>query len=257
MAVDAYLSDSRMRNGSMKLGLTFEMDPYEHYLSTNYIWDGWDWKSYWLSTFATFKIDTFDDGYFPTSGLRFLVDGRYVFKGYTIDLDPYLPRHDEDLPLTEDGSVPRYLSALASFSAALSIGNQFTILPSISFGWSSVDPGYQNPKHIISVGGFMANRYTERQVPFFGIPGGYIELRPWNMVAQLDLRYCFSHKNFVTLRTGSICDDYAFKEFINQTPVWAFGAEYGRETMVGPMRIAAQWSRISGFTGYASIGFDF
>ena len=39
--------------------------------------------------------------------------------------------------------------------------------------------------------------------------------------------------------------------------IWAFGAEYSRQTLVGPLRIAAQWARIFGFTMYASVGFDF
>ena len=41
-------------------------------------------------------------------------------------------------------------------------------------------------------------------------------------MAQVDLRYCFA-----------------------------------RQTVVGPLRVAAQWGRIGGFTVYAGIGFDF
>lgn len=35
------------------------------------------------------------------------------------------------------------------------------------------------------------------------------------------------------------------------------GMEYARQTIIGPLRVAAQWCDISGFTLYASIGFDF
>ncbi|MBO7479281.1 MAG: patatin-like phospholipase family protein [Bacteroidales bacterium] len=260
MAVDAYAEDSRMRFGTFRVGATFEMDPYERYMSTDYQWVGWDWKSYWLSTFATFKYDTFNDGYFPTKGIKLLVDGRYVFKGYTIDLDPaeiwYVDEFNEPV-YTEGGKVPRYLSVLGGFSAAFSFGNNFTVLPSISYGWSSIDPNYQNPKHIISAGGFMANRYNERQIPFFGIPTGFIECERFSLVTQLDLRLRFLRKNFVTLRAGTFADDSTFESLIHQYPVWAFGAEYARQSVIGPLKIAFQWSTIRDFTGYASIGFEF
>ena len=38
---------------------------------------------------------------------------------------------------------------------------------------------------------------------------------------------------------------------------WIFGGEYARQTMIGPLRLAVQWGRLTGLTGYASIGFDF
>ena len=79
-ALDLFVEDSRLRFGSMRAGFTAEMDPYEHYLSYGEEWMGWDWKSYWLSTFASLKHDKFNDGYFPTHGYRLSMDGRYVFK---------------------------------------------------------------------------------------------------------------------------------------------------------------------------------
>lgn len=267
-AVDMYLEDSRMRMGSMRIGVTAEMDPYEHYLKYKEEWIGWDWKSYWLSAFATFRIDTFNDGYFATRGIRFSVDGRYVFKGYTIDLDDRI-YHDAENPVTtKDGVVPNYLSALASFEAAIPIGNRFTILPKFNLGWdwipsigsaevsdSYVD--YINPKHVVTVGGFLPNRYTERQIPFFGFPTGYRESLPITTVSQIDLRYRMMGKHYITARTGLFLDAYTLKDWFYMGKFWVFGAEYSLQTMVGPLRVAAQWGRLTGLTAYASIGFDF
>ena len=39
--------------------------------------------------------------------------------------------------------------------------------------------------------------------------------------------------------------------------MWGVGAEYARKTLVGPLKIAAQWGREFGASVYASIGFDF
>jgi len=261
-AVDLYAEDSRLRYGTMRAGLTAEMDPYEHYLSCGEEWMGWDWKSYWLSAFATFKFDNFDDGYFPNKGIRFSLDGRRVFKGYSIDLDPQ-EYHSGEGALTGDGSVPAYWSVLTSLQGAFSIWESFTILPSLYFGWYTIRPednridNCLNPKHIITFGGFMDNRYTERQIPFFGVPSGYSSCRPFSSVAQLDLRYRFARKNFITARGGLFYDGYNFSEFNIVHPDKALGLEYGRQTMVGPLRVAAQWCDITGVTAYASIGFDF
>ena len=267
-AVDVYLEDSRMRMGAMRVGVTAEMDPYEHYLKYGEEWIGWDWKSYWLSAFANFKFDTFNDGYFPSRGIRLSLDSRYVFKGYTIDLDDRVYQGGENPVTTKNGVVPNYLSSLASFEAVIPIGNHFAILPKLYAGWYWVpmvkDPAewddiddYVNPKHIITVGGFMPGRYTERQIPFFGCPTGFRDCLPLAAVGQLDLRYRFAVKNYITARAGLYTGAYQLKDIPTMGRSLAFGAEYARQTMVGPLKIAFQWSSLSRFTGYASVGFEF
>ena len=267
LATDAYLEDSRMRNGSMRIGVTAEMDPYEHFLKYEEEWMGWDWQSYWLSTFASFKFDTFNDGYFPTRGVRLSLKGRYVFKGYTIDLDPsHYSDMDENPTTTADGSVPRYISTMASLEGAFSLGDHFTVLPKLYAGWYQpfgVDlwehnlADYLNPKHAVTVGGFMQDRYTENQIPFFLWPTGYREADRFSTLAQLDLRYCFARKNYLTARTGVFIRGEELKYYFYNGRYWGYGLEYARQTMVGPLRIVAQWGPVFGFSMYAAIGFDF
>ena len=256
-SLDAYLEDSRMRFGSFRLGATFEMDPYERYVSSTFFWKGWDWKSYWLSTFAAFKYDTFDDGYFPKKGMRLSIDGRYNFKGYCIDLDPDYWDRQEGFPETPGGKVPHYLSALASFEGVIPLGKNFAILPSVNFGWMSKVADYMNPKHCINVGGFLADRYTERQIPFFGVPNSFVNALPFCLVSQIDFRYTIARKHYITVRAASFNDANYFSDLFVIEPFHAYGAEYAYSTMLGPLKIAAQWSVMSGFTGYASLGFVF
>ncbi len=261
-ALDAYIEDSHMHFGTMRAGVTAEMEPYERYISSAEQWLGWDWKSYWLSAFGTLKYDTFNDGYFPTNGIRLTLDGRYVFKGYSIDLDPKEIASMGHEAHTQDGRVPGYLSALASAQFAISIGNSFTVIPSIYLAWYSIrqedtsEDNSLNTMHIPTIGGFIPNRYTERQIPFFGLPTGFRNCRPFTGVGQLDLRYRISPKNFVTLRGGLFNDDYSLDQFFLISPVYAFGAEYARQSMFGPLKLAVQWCELTGVTAYASIGFD-
>jgi Predicted esterase of the alpha-beta hydrolase superfamily len=285
-AVDGYMEDSRLKNGSLRIGVTAEMNPYEHRLDSEGMKHGWDWKSYWLSGFGTFKYDTFDDGYFPTRGIRLALDGRYVFKGVkdvTWDDDELLlGGNDEtavsagtraacdvlgnesegpgpDLPddFHKTKPVDPYFSILGSFEAAFSIGPDFTILPSVYLGWHSTYSSSMNFRHGIAVGGFMANRYVERQIPFFGFPTGFRTSDCLSFVPQLDLRYRFLRKNFVTARAGLYKRGYDPVDLWQVSPVLAFGGEYARQTIVGPLRFAVQWCNIGGLTAYASIGFEF
>ncbi len=266
IAADVYLEDSRMTRGTFRVGLTAEMDPYEQYLSYGETWKDWDWKSYWLSAFANFKFDTFDDGYFPTRGVRLTLKGRYNFAGYSIDLDKNYAVLEEDPALTEGGRVPRYISTLASVEAAFSIGNHFTILPKLYAAWyqpfgvnimSYLARDYMNMKHTTMLGGFMPDRYTEFQIPFFLWPANTRNSSPYTAMAQLDLRYCIARKNYVSIRSGVLVRGDELRDFAENYKYWAFGAEYARQTPVGPLRLAAQWGRIGGFSVYASIGFDF
>ena len=267
LGADAYLEDSRMRNGSMRIGVSADMNPYERLLEYGESRQGWDWKSYWLSAFGNFKLDTFDDGYFPTRGVRVSLKGRYVFYGYSQFLDPDSRLFQTyDRPETEGGRVPGYVSSLFSAEGAFSIGNHFTVLPKFYAGgylpfvenlWEYSPAMYLNPMHTVTAGGFIQDRYTENQIPFFIWPAGYRETSLICTMAELDLRYCFARKNFISARSGVLVRADALKNFFGYGRYWGFGVEYGRQTMVGPLRLAAQWSRIFGFSMYASVGFDF
>jgi len=262
-AADVFLEDSRLRNGAMRFGITAEMDPYERYLEYGEEWQGWDWKSYWLSGFAQFTFDTFDDGYFPTKGVRLSLKGRHVFKGYTIDLDPDNYEVTEKEATTPGGKVPQYITTMASAEAAFSLGSGFAILPKLYAGYyhpvgvDEMPYAYMNPKHVVTIGGFMPNRYTENQIPFFLWSSGYRDTIPISFLGQLDVRYCFARKNFVTVRGGLFMEAYDLRDFPYAGKIWAVGAEFARQTMVGPLRLAASWAPIFGFSLYAGLGFDF
>jgi len=268
LAGDVFLEDSRMRYGSMRVGLTAEMDPYERFMGAEGEFHDWDWDSYWLSGFASFKFDTFDDGYFPTRGFRMSAKGRYVFKGYTRRLDAkyQIIGEETDAVVTEGGKVPPYLTTMAGIEAAFSIGEHFTILPKFYAGWYRVfghDPygdsfeKMMNPMHAVTIGGFMQDRYTENQIPYFLFTTGYRSTAPVSTLAQLDLRLCFARKNYVTARAGCFIRSYVLKDLLDYGRYYGFGLEYARQTMVGPLRLAAQYSPVFGFGLYGSVGFDF
>ena len=293
-AADVYLEDSRLKKGTARIGLTAEMTPYEHRLTTDQLIDNFNWKSYWLSAFGTFKHENFDDAYFPTRGIRIGIDGRYAFKGavqrdnieipsdwwnyedggHSVETALSAPTRADGAPLADGNEGPGpdvpdnwemfvadpikpYFCAVASFESAFSFGENFTVLPSVYFGFNSDPETPMNFRHGVTVGGFIANRYGERQIPFFGFAQGFRTSDRLTVVPQLDLRYRFLRKNFVTARGGIFKRSYDFRDLWNVYPVWAAGVEYARQTIVGPLRVAFQWCNTLSFTAYASIGFNF
>ncbi len=71
------------------------------------------------------------------------------------------------------------------------------------------------------------------------------------------MRYCFARKNFATVRAGAFMDTPFAEEILQMVPTWAFGAEYARQSMFGPLKLAVQWCQVTGVTGYLSVGFEF
>lgn len=133
-----------------------------------------------------------------------------------------------------------------------------TILPAFFAGWNSIPAERMNPRHAVAVGGIKAGRYLEHQMPFFGFSSGFLKCNSLSGTATLDLRFCFARKNFLTLRGGLFQDSPSYKEFLTSgVTAWAAGVEYARQSILGPLRIGAQWCDLTGFSASMSVGFDF
>jgi hypothetical protein len=217
-------------------------------------WQGWDLKSRWYSTFANLRYDTFNESYFPTKGFRVSLDTRYVFGGYSTYLE------DEETPAGDfyEGDVPPYSVGIAHASAALSFGSRLVLQPSLYFGWQTEYPGRMNFIHTLCVGGALASRYLDNQLPYFGFNTGFQACGNFAASMQVDLRFRINNKNFFTLRSGMFQDKEKIAELVKTAPTaYAFGAEYGRKTLLGPLALGAQWCSSRGFSVSMSIGFVF
>jgi hypothetical protein len=79
-----------------------EAEPFENYIDSDFQWKGYDWRSHWASVFTNLRLETFNDGYFPTEGTRIALNARYMFNGYSVYMD------NRDTPVGEhtEGKVP-------------------------------------------------------------------------------------------------------------------------------------------------------
>ena len=252
--VEVYAEDAHMVYGNVRFGAAYEMEPYENYLDDQLHWEGWDLKSRWFSTFASLRYDTFNESYFPTRGYRLKLDTRYVFDGYSIYLE------DKGMEAGEhyEGEVPPYSVGTAHASVALPLGRVVVLQPSVYFGWQTEQPGHLNFIHTLAAGGTLASRYIDNQIPFFGFSQGFFVCDSFAATAQMDVRFRLNHKNFLTVRGGVFQDKGELADLV-KTPLsaYAFGAEFGQKTIVGPMKFGAQWCNKTGFSVALSVGFDF
>ena len=252
--LEMYVEDARLVYGNVRFGAAYDMEPYENYLDDQMHWQGWDFRSHWLSTFASLRYDTFNESYFPTRGFRFTLDTRYVFDGFSI----YLEDEDMDAGDHYEGEVPPYSVGMVHASAALPLGRAVVLQPSLYAGWQTETPGHMDFIHTLAVGGTLASRYIDNQIPFFGFSQGFYVCDNFAATAQLDIRFRLNHKNFLTVRGGAFQNKSALADLV-RTPLtaYAFGAEIGQKSVIGPMKLGAQWCNLSGFSVALSVGFDF
>lgn len=248
--IDLFVEDSQMTFGRFRMGLSVLTEPYEEFFDLTVMWKGWDLRSHWESAFAQFRLDTFNDGYFPTQGYRLDLNARYVFSGYSVYMDS--KESDEIL----EGKVPPYFTGMGSFSFARTYGD-FTFRPMFYAGWTSQEHGKMAVPHSLGVGGIMEGRYLDNQIPFFGFPTGVRVYDDIVCTAQLDLRYRINHKNYATLRAGLFQNAQTVATVFGVPSAYAFGAEYGRKTIVGPLMVGLEWCDLTGFGLHFSFGFNF
>ena len=242
---DAYLEDSYMTKGSFRLGLSYEMEPFENYLDQALAWKGFDFTSRWWSAFAQFRFDTLDDGYFPSRGFLIGANARYVFGGYST----YLEDPDMDLGQSREGPVAPYYTGSMQITGAIPLGPRLTLQPAGWLGWASRYSGQMHLLHCMGAGGIQGGRYLENQIPFFGFSTSFQMLEDLVLMEQVDLRYQFSHVNYATLQAGFLQNSASFRDLFEgygYTP-WAIGLEYGRKTIAGPLRLGLHWCNETGF----------
>lgn len=112
--------------------------------------------------------------------------------------------------------------------------------------------------HANFLGGYMAGRYMETQIPFFGV-SNVMMMDEFLSVANLSLRYNPFKKAFVSLKAGVVNSSDGFNDMIASLnpEIYAFGMEAAYNFAAGPIKFNLNWSNLTGWGLYASLGFDF
>lgn len=244
---EVYLSNLDWKKFDLKLGL--RNDYYKVFSvmaeSVSDIYDGKadDLTNYYLSAFFSAREDTFDDGYFPTRGIRVGLDYSWTIGGVNMKVD-----NIHALQLSIEGAVP--------------FGDKFTLLPSFNarvLAGEGASSPYRLP-YMNLIGGDMRGRYMDQQIPFVGVNNA-VPTSNWLALARLDLRYKLFRNNYVTAKVnvGDSFEDLNSVLDVNSSyGMLGFGLEYAYDSIAGPIKVMAHWSNLSHKLGlYISLGFDF
>ena len=107
------------------------------------------------------------------------------------------------------------------------------------------------------IGGDMAGRYLDQQIPFAGVTGGF--LRADNiLVGTAEARYRLGTNHYVSL-LGSTSADFADFNSIKEATLFSgFGIGYAYNSIAGPLKAQLGWSSITNkLSLYLSLGYNF
>ena len=110
------------------------------------------------------------------------------------------------------------------------------------------------------MGGSMAGRYLEQQIPFIGVNNA-VATRGILAVARTDFRFRLMKNNYLTaIANYALSADepamfYSQDDYIDAIGV---GLQYTYHSIIGPISANLHWSDVTGKVGaYISVGFDF
>jgi len=188
--------------------------------------------------FADGRIETLDNGYFPTRGISAGIRGE----------------------LTSD-----ILFAGASSATLYGIVGMDGMFP-FSFGRLSFIPQLNarlvfgnNPAAPITnvLGGDMRGRYLEQQIPFVGLNDMAI-MRNHLLVGRLDARYKLFKNQYVSLMGNVAYDFSSFKTIGEGRLFTGVGLGYAYDSIAGPLKAQLHWSSVTKRVGlYLSFGYNF
>ena len=179
-----------------------------------------------------------DKKYFPDKGMSFRAD----YSLYTDNMVNY------------DGHAP--FSALsADFEPTVRLTRRVYLLPAL-YGRVLIGRDIAIP-YLNYVGGEVAGRYMNQQLPFYGIHN----LQVFDnsvVVGRLQLRYRLGMRHYITLTGNYAKQSESFFDILKGDDVWGGGAGYAYNSIIGPISVTfdmSNWDQKLGV--YFNLGYYF
>lgn len=193
----------------------------------------------YVTFFFNARKDSFDNAYIPTKGKSFGLSYDWVF-----------------------GGGPQKFNNFHAFTLdAKQVvgGDRFAFIPSVNIRYllgDEVPVPFTN-----TIGGSMAGRYLDHQIPFIGINNA-AAMQKILGVARADWRVKLLKNNYLTAIANYAlsCDEIsAFKNWNEDVAGYlGCGLQYTYNSIVGPLSLNVHWSSYTHNVGlYLSLGFDF
>ncbi|MBO4340479.1 MAG: patatin-like phospholipase family protein [Bacteroidales bacterium] len=188
------------------------------------------------SAFASVRMETLDNGYFPGRGVSAGVGVRAVADLFSTTHRPVFGI------MSLDGRLPM---TLGSFALIPQVYARSLIGKDIPLCYANV------------VGGEIKGRYTEQQIPFIGLVNAAFR-RNSVAVGRVDARLRLGNSHFISA-IGNVCYDFETWKGIGQGDfIWGAGLSYAYSSIVGPLKLTLHYNSLTAKAGaYFSLGFDF
>lgn len=194
-------------------------------------------KNNYLSLFLDGRNDNMDDGYVPTRGHSVGIRYSWLFGAFPVRFND--------------------LHAVSFDAKRVFGGDEVAFIPSINI---RALLGDEAPVPFTNtMGGSLAGRYLEQQMPFIGINNAAAMGRTLG-IARADLRIKASRNNYLTAIYNYAVSAQSFEEAFkwHVLDYHGFGLQYTYNSIVGPLSFNVHWSDYTDKVGaYVSLGFDF
>ncbi|MBR1632808.1 MAG: patatin-like phospholipase family protein [Bacteroidales bacterium] len=182
-------------------------------------------------------------------------------RAYTLD-DWYYPHRGINVGISYDYIFSPQESHFFKFDfrAVVPVFRWLDIIPSVYtrnlFNFDDADNFFLRNY----VGGSMAGRYVDGQMPFIGFHR-CTPLKNHALVLNLDLRANIFKNTYLSLQGGYIKEgaalDPEFEAAALRPTYYGAALELGYDSLVGPVKANVHWSDFIGLGAYVSVGFDF
>ena len=230
--VDLYAITHSWRNGSIRIGALYEVQPYKKIVmlteadpfapdttlapdsslspslksGSNTYYDGFSnvsskgWKEYSLSPYLDFVYDNTDDSFFPTKGINLGL--RY---NYLIHINNYFSIIDN----ANRTDISQWHLIHGHIKDVIPLGQRLALIPSAYFN-INLTHIFSDPTAILpewyqtSIGGLTPTRFYNNQLPYIGynLPH-FVIYSASDIVANIDLRYQLSPKAYLSLTAAA------------------------------------------------------
>ena len=192
------------------------------------------------SAFGNLRLDTYDDGYFPTRGINIGAAYEFFFRKSS---DPeFTPIHIASLDVHK----------------VLPIRGDFVFIPGVH-ARAVIDNTPYNIYQKNFVGGYMSGRYVDHRIPFPGLNEAAM-VGDYAVVVDAELRTSLTKNLYFGARFAALKEGDNLSDMYQSILPSALGAalELSYKTILGPLKGIVHWSDLTHRTGfYISFGYDF
>ena len=241
---DVYFSDISWKKASINLGARNRYYQVNSWLSN----DGTQMDQNTMRNFSgnynsavgNLRLDTTDDGYFPTKGINIGASYEFIFHKAS---DPdFMPVHIASLDIHKIFPISGDLVFIPGLHARAVIDNT---------PYNIYQKNY--------VGGYLSGRYVDHRIPFPGLAEAAV-VGDYAVVVDAELRTTLTKNLYFGAKFAALKDADLIPDMYQTLKPTALGAalELSYKTLLGPLKGVVHWSDITHSTGfYLSFGYDF